>query len=70
MTWNGPAVRAIREAQNLGLRSLAASTGLDRGYLSRLERGLVSKPSPDKVERIAAALRVPPDVIDPRKDHA
>ncbi|MEU0181839.1 helix-turn-helix transcriptional regulator [Streptomyces sp. NPDC006207] len=68
MTLNGPAVRAIREAQKLGLRALSDLTGLNRGYLSRLETGKVRQPAEEKVQRIADALQVPPEAIDPREE--
>ncbi|MFD9603254.1 helix-turn-helix domain-containing protein [Streptomyces sp. NPDC059970] len=60
---NGRAIRAIRQAQNLSLRALQQTTGLDRGYLSRMERGLIRKPADDPVLKVATALKVPPDAI-------
>lgn len=39
-------------------------TGLDRGYLSRLERGHVRRPAQEKLARIAEALAVSPEDID------
>lgn len=35
----GNAVRAIREAKNLSIEQLATDAGIDRGNLSRMERG-------------------------------
>ncbi|MGW1979182.1 helix-turn-helix domain-containing protein [Streptomyces sp. NPDC001889] len=61
-------MRALREAQNLGLRGLETKTGLTRGYLSRLERGEVRRPAPEKIRRIAEALRVPTAAIDPPEE--
>lgn len=58
---HGTAIRDIRKGQNLGLRELARRTGLDRGYLSRLERGQIRNPGPGVLHRIAAALKVPVD---------
>ncbi|MGW4028191.1 helix-turn-helix domain-containing protein [Streptomyces sp. NPDC004838] len=55
---NGTAIRALRTARKTGLRALSRHTGLDRGYLSRLERGLAGA-SDRTVERIAHALEVP-----------
>lgn len=59
MTPNGTAIRAIREAQKLSIKGLAHLTGLDRGHLSRMERGLVGA-SPEALTRIATALDVTP----------
>ncbi|MVO87893.1 helix-turn-helix domain-containing protein [Streptomyces sp. p1417] len=59
----GQAIRAIREARGMSIRALQSETGLNRGYLSRLERGLVREPGEQQVRRVATALRVPVDVI-------
>ncbi|WP_078999093.1 helix-turn-helix domain-containing protein [Streptomyces sp. WM4235] len=56
-------MRAIRKAQNMSLRTLALVTGLDRGYLSRLERGLIRCTSASSVMRVANAFGVPPEAI-------
>ncbi|WP_344569002.1 helix-turn-helix transcriptional regulator [Streptomyces axinellae] len=56
-------MRAIREARKVSLRELAALTGLDRGYLSRIERGQVREPAVDRVLSIATALGVSPAAI-------
>ncbi|MFD6421074.1 helix-turn-helix domain-containing protein [Streptomyces sp. NPDC060198] len=58
MTPNGDAIRALREAQKLSIRQLALRTGLNRGYLSRLERGQIQQPGEAKVAAIAAAMQV------------
>src|SRR5687768_11577209 len=34
-----PPLRAVREAQGLGLRQAARLSGIDPGYLSKVERG-------------------------------
>jgi transcriptional regulator with XRE-family HTH domain len=47
----------------MSLRGLQDETGLDRGYLSRLERGLIQESGEEQVHRVASALNVPPDVI-------
>ncbi|MFD6113663.1 helix-turn-helix domain-containing protein [Streptomyces yangpuensis] len=60
---NGPAQRAIREAQNKSLRLLEHMTGLDRGYLSRIERGLIRHVADPSVQTIADALDVPIEAI-------
>ncbi|MFE9337701.1 helix-turn-helix domain-containing protein [Streptomyces sp. NPDC007063] len=56
-------MRAIREARKVSLRGLADLTGLDRGYLSRVERGQVREPADLKIQSIATALGVPPAAI-------
>ncbi|UED83103.1 helix-turn-helix domain-containing protein [Streptomyces profundus] len=58
MTPNGTAIRAIRTVRRLSLRDLARLTGLDRGHLSRLERGLAGA-SEVTLQRIASTLGVP-----------
>ena len=63
VTPNGEAIRAIREAQKLSIRALSRKTGLDRGYLSRLERGHIRHPADSTVEAIAAAMRVSTSAI-------
>lgn len=42
----------------MSLRALSRAVDLDRGYLSRLERGLVRQPSDEKLGALAAALEV------------
>ncbi|MCZ1006389.1 helix-turn-helix domain-containing protein [Streptomyces lydicus] len=63
MTPNGNAIRAIRVAQKLSLRALSDRTGLNRGYLSRIERGLIREPAAGRVEAIAQAMCVPTEAI-------
>lgn len=50
-----PPLRGAREARGMGLRELERRTGIDRGHLSKIERGLVV-PSVPTLRRIAAAL--------------
>ncbi|MEU1778165.1 MULTISPECIES: helix-turn-helix domain-containing protein [Streptomyces] len=59
---NGSAIRAIRAAQHLSLRTLASQTDRDRGHLSRLERGQAGA-SEETIRRIAQALGVPLSAI-------
>jgi transcriptional regulator with XRE-family HTH domain len=66
VTSDGSAIKAIREAQKLSLRALSEITGLDRGYLSRVERGLIQRPDEVRVRAIAEALGVPVAAIDRR----
>jgi transcriptional regulator with XRE-family HTH domain len=60
---NGTLIRAIRHARKLSLRELEAQSGLNRGYLSRLEGGHIQDVGPDQVRRVATGLRVPEDLI-------
>ncbi|WP_431999264.1 helix-turn-helix domain-containing protein [Streptomyces sioyaensis] len=69
MTPNGSAIRAIREAQKLSLRALSDRTGLNRGYLSRLERGQIRATAEHRVEAIAEAMRVPREAITHKETH-
>lgn len=56
-------IRGIREGRKLSLRKLEAQTGLNRGYLSRLEREQVADVGSEQVRRVAAALGVPESLI-------
>lgn len=53
----GRAIRALRAERGLSLSQLALSAGVDKGYLSRVERGL-KVPSVAIVLRISTALQV------------
>src|ERR1700744_5989647 len=54
----GPRLRHIRLEKGLTVEALAAAAGLDKGFLSRLERG-TKRPSVETVLRLSAALGVP-----------
>ncbi|MFE6482434.1 helix-turn-helix domain-containing protein [Streptomyces sp. NPDC057757] len=56
-------IRGIRVGRRLTLPALEAETRLNRGYLSRLERGLIQDVGHDQVLRIAEALDVPEDLL-------
>ncbi|MGW6703541.1 helix-turn-helix domain-containing protein [Streptomyces sp. NPDC054956] len=60
---NGQAIKAIRKARKLSLRALQDMTGLNRGYLSRLERGLIHQAGGEPVRKVAGALDVAPEAI-------
>ena len=60
---NGPLIRHLRRARKMSLRELEAQTGLNRGYLSRVESEHIQDVGPDPVRQIATALRVPEDLI-------
>jgi transcriptional regulator with XRE-family HTH domain len=53
----GPRLRHIRLEMGLTVEALAAAAGLDKGFLSRLERG-TKRPSVETVLRLSAALGV------------
>lgn len=54
----GPRLRHIRQEKGFTVETLAAAAGLDKGFLSRLERG-AKRPSIETVLRLSAALDVP-----------
>jgi transcriptional regulator with XRE-family HTH domain len=54
----GPRLRHIRQEKGFTVETLAAAAGLDKGFLSRLERG-TKRPSIETVLRLSAALDVP-----------
>jgi len=54
----GPRLRHLRLAKGYTVEALAAAAGLNKGFLSRLERG-TKRPSIDTVLRLSAALGVP-----------
>lgn len=53
----GPSVKAVRRARDMTLDQLAERTGLNKGYLSRLERN-EKAPSISTVMKLAQALSV------------
>ena len=54
VAWN---VRRLRVTRDLSAEVLAADAGIDRAYMSEIERGLAN-PTIDMLERIAAVLGV------------
>jgi transcriptional regulator with XRE-family HTH domain len=54
----GPRLRHLRLEKGLTVEALAAAADLDKGFLSRLERG-TKRPSVETVLRLSAALGVP-----------
>jgi transcriptional regulator with XRE-family HTH domain len=54
VAWN---VRRIRVMRGISSEALAASSGVDRAYVSRIERG-VANPTIGILEQIAAVLEV------------
>jgi transcriptional regulator with XRE-family HTH domain len=57
-TMIGPRLRHIRQEKGFTIETLAAAARLDKGFLSRLERG-TKRPSIETVLRLSAALDVP-----------
>lgn len=55
MNHAGNAIKALREAQGLGLRELARLAEVNPGYLSQVERGLVD-PAPRWLKAVTDAL--------------
>lgn len=47
----------------MSLRTLEGTTGLNRGYLSRMERGHIRESDEEPVLKVAQALDVSPDAI-------
>jgi transcriptional regulator with XRE-family HTH domain len=54
----GPRLRHIRQEKGMTVEALAAAADLNKGFLSRLERG-TKQPSVETVLRLSAALGVP-----------
>jgi HTH-type transcriptional regulator, competence development regulator len=46
-------LREIRTVQGKSLRAVEEATGISNAYLSQLERGEATKPSPDKLHALA-----------------
>lgn len=55
VAWN---LRRLRTARGLSQERVAADTGIDRAYVSELERGL-GNASVDLLDRLAGVLEVP-----------
>jgi transcriptional regulator with XRE-family HTH domain len=54
----GPRLRHLRLQKGYTVEALAAAAGLNKGFLSRLERG-TKRPSIETILRLSAALEVP-----------
>ena len=57
----GATIRAWRKHRGLSATALAVAAGFreqGRGYISKLEHGDITKPEPERVDRIAVALGV------------
>ena len=56
----GALLKRYRQAAGLTQEALAGQAGLSIRTISDLERGLKTRPHPDTVARLAAALRLAP----------
>ena len=52
-------LRDIRAVRGKSLRVVEDATGISNAYLSQLERGDATKPSPDKLQELAKYYEVP-----------
>ena len=52
-------LRDIRAVRGKSLRAVEEATGISNAYLSQLERGDATKPSPDKLQELARFYEVP-----------
>jgi transcriptional regulator with XRE-family HTH domain len=59
----GRTVRAAREEQRLSLRELAARTGIPNPHLSQIETGVIAKPLPGLILKLAAGLGLDPQPL-------
>lgn len=59
----GQEIARLRAAKGLSQRKLAELVELSPGFMSRLERGLFSPPSDDKIIALAAILGVDRDAL-------
>lgn len=39
-------------------------TGLSRGWLSRVERGLIRTTADERIQRVATVLKITPDLLE------
>lgn len=59
----GATLRLLRLESGLSLRDLARRLGVSGAYLSRVENGLDSAPTPARLEAMARELGVPPTLL-------
>lgn len=55
----GPELRRIRRARSATLRGVEDATGISNAYLSQLETGKITKPSPNFLYKLARFYEVP-----------
>jgi transcriptional regulator with XRE-family HTH domain len=55
----GPYLKQLRLERRITLRDFAKRSGIDVGYLSRVERGVVTPPQhPEALEKLSEALEI------------
>lgn len=55
----GPYLKELRLAKRVTLRDFSRKSGIDVGYLSRVERGVISPPQhPEALEKLSEALEI------------
>lgn len=74
----GPVVKALRQKTGITVEALAVKVGVQRSYVSMMERQEVKPPAADVIRKIARVLRystrtlmllaylekVPPEIVD------
>src|ERR1700686_5545150 len=60
----GHLLRRARRRQGRSLRTVADLAGIDYLWLSRVERGLFTKPAPERLTKVAEVLSIPPERLD------
>src|ERR687893_429377 len=59
----GARLRETRKGSRIPLREMERRTGVNSGYLSLLERGKVSQPTPAVLRKVADGYRIPLHVL-------
>lgn len=65
----GRYLRDQRVAAQLSVRQLQEATGIHNSLLVRMEQGAIANPTPEKLQRIAAALHLPLADLYARADY-
>lgn len=59
----GIALREYRRQARVSQRELAAQTGLDFSYISKVENGRIPPPAADTIVAICQVLKIPPEEL-------
>lgn len=59
----GPELRRLRSVRGATLRTVENATGISNAYLSQLETGKISKPSPNILYKLAEFYEVPYELL-------
>lgn len=59
----GETLREIRRTKNVSQRELAEQVSVDFSYISKVENDRIPPPSAGTIEKISAALGVPPETL-------